>query len=110
MQDVELRIGNTTLKLGCDDPKELLNLTDILNKKVTALKKESNVSDVKAIFIVSIYLIDEIESLKQGVQDLKNNFYDQFEEEKRKLNKNYNEITDKIEKITEQLNMHSIKL
>ena len=104
MQEVELKIGNTTLKLSCEDPKRLLDLADILNKKVTTLKRDNNISDIKALFIASIYLIDEIESMNQELQKLKVNFYDQFEGEKKKLIENYKMVINKIEDVTNMLN------
>ena len=104
MQEVELKIGNTTLKLSCEDPKKLLDLADILNKKVTTLKQDNNISDIKALFIASIYLIDEIESMNQELQKLKVNFYDQFEGEKKKLIENYKMVINKIEDVTDMLN------
>ena len=99
MQEVELKIGNTALRLSCEDPKKLLDLSDILNKKVAAIKKENNVSDIKALFIASIYLIDEVDSINQELQKLKVNFYDQFESEKEKVIKNYEVIIDKIKDV-----------
>ena len=104
MQEVELKIGNTILKLSCEDPKRLLDLADILNKKVTTLKRDNNISDIKALFIASIYLIDEIESMNQELQKLKVNFYDQFEGEKKKLIENYKMVINKIEDVTNMLN------
>ena len=100
MQEVELKIGNTALRLSCEDPKKLLDLSDILDKKVAAIKKENNVSDIKALFIASIYLIDEVDSINQELQKLKVNFYDQFESEKEKVIKNYEVIIDKIKDVT----------
>ena len=103
MQEVELKIGITTLKLSCEDPQKLLDLTDVLNKKVAILKKENNISDIKALFIASIYLVDEIESTNQELQKLKVNFYDQLENERKKLVKNYEMIAEKIEEVTDML-------
>ena len=103
MQEVELKIGNTALRLSCEDPKKLLDLSDILNKKVAAIKKENNVSDIKALFIASIYLIDEVDSINQELQKLKVNFYDQFESEKEKVIKNYEVIIDEIKDVTNML-------
>lgn len=103
MQEVELKIGNTALRLSCEDPKKLLDLSDILDKKVAAIKKENNVSDIKALFIASIYLIDEVDSINQELQKLKVNFYDQLENERKKLVKNYEMIAEKIEEVTDML-------
>jgi cell division protein ZapA (FtsZ GTPase activity inhibitor) len=103
MQEIELKIGNTTVKLSCEDPKKILDLAAALNDRVEKLKKENNLSDVKALFINSIYLVDEIESINQELQKLKVNFYDKFENEREKLIKNYEVIIDKIEEVTEQL-------
>ena len=103
MQEIELKIGNTTVKLSCEDPKKILDLAAALNDRVEKLKKENNLSDVKALFINSIYLMDEIESINQELQKLKVNFYDKFENEREKLIKNYEVIIDKIEEVTEQL-------
>ena len=103
MQEVELKIGNTTLKLSCEDPKRLLGLADVLNEKVTTIKKENKISDIKALFIASIYLIDEVQSINQELQKLKVNFYDQFESEKKKLSENYKVIIEKVEDITNML-------
>ena len=34
MQEIELKIGNTLIKLSCEDPKKLLDLADKLNLKI----------------------------------------------------------------------------
>ena len=103
MQEIELKIGNTSIKLSCEDPKKLLDLAATLNSRVETLKKENALSDVKALFITAIYLMDEIESVNQELQKLKVNFYDKFENEREKLVKNYEVIIDKIEEVTNQL-------
>ena len=103
MHEIELRVSNTTIKLMCEDEKKLIMLTDLLDKKITDLKKQSHISDLKAFFITSLYLLDELESLKNEVQVLKASFYDKFESEKEKVGKNYKVIVDEIKSITKML-------
>ena len=103
MQEIELKIGTTTVKLSCEDPKKILDLAAALNNRVEKLKKENNLTDIKALFINSIYLMDEIESINQELQKLKVNFYDKFENERENLIKTYAVIIDKIEEVAEQL-------
>ena len=101
MQEIELKIGNTQIKLSCEDPKKLLDLADRLNLKIDEIKKHSNnISDTKAFLVTSIHLIDEIEILNKSLQDLKANFYDQFESEKKLLSDNYKLTAEEINNIS----------
>ncbi|WP_236869962.1 cell division protein ZapA [Candidatus Bandiella numerosa] len=101
MQEVELKIGNTQIKLSCENPKKLLDLTEKLSSKVDEIKSHSkNISDTKAFLVTSLHLIDEIEILNRNLQDLKANFYDQFENEKKSLANEYELIAEEINNIS----------
>ena len=56
MQEIELKVGNTQIKLSCEDPKKLLDLADKLNSKIDEIKKHSdNISDTKAFLVTSLH-------------------------------------------------------
>ncbi len=101
MQEIELKVGNTQIKLSCENPKKLLDLADKLNLKIDEIKSHSDtISDTKAFLVTSLYLIDEIEMLNKNLQDLKANFYDQFESEKKLLSDNYKLTAEEINNIS----------
>ncbi len=100
MHEVEIKISNTTVKLMCEDEKKLMSITELLDQKISELKNGRDISDLKAFFITSIYLIDELQSLREEMQLLKAKFYDTLEIEKGEVRKNYERIAGEIEKIT----------
>ena len=72
MQEVELKVGNIQTKLHCENRDELIILSEKLNSAVNDIKKNNtNISDAKALLVVSLQLINEIQILEKSLKDLK---------------------------------------
>jgi cell division protein ZapA (FtsZ GTPase activity inhibitor) len=103
MKNIELKVGNISLKLDCKDPDQILNLAKKLNEKVEFYKKETGISDIKSLLVASLYLMEETESLSRELQKLKSDFYDKFNFEQKRSVKNYGSILTQIQNLTEEL-------
>lgn len=77
MQEVELKIENIYIKLCCENPDRLRDLSKKLTIKVGQIKKETrNISNTKALLVTSLNLMDEIDQLNKSIQELKVSIYD----------------------------------
>ena len=101
MQEVELKIGNIQTKLHCENSEKLINLTEKLSSHINEIKKSNtNISDTKALLVISLQLMDEISMLKKSLKELKASFFDQVDNEKKLISDSYQLIAEEINKIT----------
>ncbi len=101
MQEVELKVGNIQTKLHCENRDELIILIEKLNSAINDIKKNNNnISDAKALLVVSLQLINEIQVLEKSLKDLKASFFDQVDNEKKLISDSYQLVADQINKIT----------
>ena len=99
MQEVELKIGNIQTKLHCENSEKLINLTEKLSSHIDEIKKNNtNISDTKALLVISLQLMDEIAMLKKSLKELKASFFDQVDNEKRLVSDSYQLIAEEINK------------
>lgn len=101
MQEVELKIGNIQTKLHCENRDELIALSEKLDSAINDIKKNNtNISDSKALLVISLQLISEIQMLEKNLKELKASFFDQVDSEKKLVSDSYQLVADQINKIT----------
>ena len=103
MEKIELKIGNSQIKLSCDDSKKLLHLAKLLNEKINKIKEHKNTSDLKSLLINSLIIMDENEMLKEQIKALESNQQQQSQNEITQLKNNYKIISRNIYELADKL-------